>query len=299
MKNILLIILFLKSFSIDGQTNVYHSFPDSNAVWNFNYSIYCGFGGMVYGRDYSIILSGDTLIGSQIYHKLKRPFIENINAENCGVPQIGYLGAIRQDTLAKKVFFFPPAENEETLLYDFNMEVGDTVRGFIGLLEPDTVEYIDSVFVGNSYRKRWMINSCYGIQIIEGIGSTYGLIVNSPGCNTDQVGYSLNCFKDDEIIYIENPELTLNCDIITSFDSSGSLDELNIFPNPSQGTFNIRNERLIKKILLTDVAGKVLIVYLPDNKTELILEGIEVGMYILTVIDYDDSSKSLLVISSP
>ncbi|MBK6397641.1 MAG: hypothetical protein IPF75_05100 [Bacteroidetes bacterium] len=53
------------------------------------------------------------------------------------------------------------------MLYDFNLEVGDTVHGYLGSWlfsnNLDTVTAIDSILVGNSYRKRWSICPNYDI----------------------------------------------------------------------------------------------------------------------------------------
>ncbi len=193
------IILFGTFYSIS-QTSIYHPFPDSDAVWNFHYHAYCFYNGD--GDDnYSIVMTGDTLINGENYHQLKTPFIESYSTGNCGYNQIGYRGAIREDVVEKKVYYVPPASTSEELLYDFNLEVGDTVKGYINTsLMPDDVDVvlsIDSVLVGSTYRKRWNINNCYGISIIEGVGSTYGLFMPSPGCTPDQASFSLTCLQQN------------------------------------------------------------------------------------------------------
>jgi len=149
---------------------------------------------------YSVTISGDTLISSQIYHKLSTPFVQSIITGTC-TPYVnsGYDGAIRQDTANRTVFYVPPSDSLEQLLYDFNMQMGDTVKGFLeSFASPaDTVHSIDSVLVGTNYRKRWNINPWYNIYLIEGIGSTYGLIVPSPGFIVDFADYTLTCFTQN------------------------------------------------------------------------------------------------------
>ena len=65
----IVLVMLLASFGLGarGQTNVYHPFPDSNAVWNVQFSagLLC-----VYGEQYSYVIAGDTIIGSFLYHKL-------------------------------------------------------------------------------------------------------------------------------------------------------------------------------------------------------------------------------------
>ena len=44
-----------------------------------------------------------------------------------GSPGLGYIGALRDDTVAPKVLIVPRDSISEVLLYDFSVEVGDTV----------------------------------------------------------------------------------------------------------------------------------------------------------------------------
>src|SRR5258705_7649220 len=151
MKKLLLLLATIFTLTANAQTSVYHPFPDSSAIWNFHTTQWiCNFGGTIHSY-YSITISGDTLISSQVYHKLLTPFVQSIIMGNC-TPYIysGYKGAIRQDTADRKVFFVPPSASNEQLLYDFNMQVGDTVKGYLEswALPSDTVQSIDSVLVG-------------------------------------------------------------------------------------------------------------------------------------------------------
>ena len=160
MKKLLLLVFIVSTplFS-NAQSSNYHAFPDSNAVWNFKYQ-------QMWGCDifeYSIELLGDTLINNLIYHKLIIPYV----SENCNVKK-GYQGAIRQDTTQKKVYFFAPDSSSEQLLYDFTMEVGDNLKGYLAIdftTYRDTVAKIDSVLVNGIYRKRWYLNHCCPIKI--------------------------------------------------------------------------------------------------------------------------------------
>jgi len=218
---------------------VYHPFPHSNAVWNYEYMLIClGWGG-IENDSYSYIFSGDTIVGLQSYQKLFIPAV-NVISNTCGNGSTvditaGYKGAIRQDTSNKQIFFLPPSDSVEQLLYDFNMQVGDTVKGYIEsyAFQKDIVQSIDSVLVGSSYRKRWQINPWYGIQFIEGIGSTYGLIEKSPGNIIDAPDYSLTCFSQDgQTLY---PDTSSSCDLIDAIvDKEIESSRPTISPNPFQ-----------------------------------------------------------------
>jgi hypothetical protein len=234
LKKYILIWTLLISTTSIGQTSSYHSMPDSGAVWNFHYTFYCFWtGGGVADIYYSLTVSGDTIINGNTYHKLYRPYAQSFSVGNCGGVLIGYNGAFREDTSNRKVYYVPIANSVEQLLYDFNLQVGDTVVGYLqSLISPyDTVQSIDSILIGNSYRKRWNINPCYDIYLIEGIGSTYGLYENSPGCATDFANYYLTCFQQNGLTLY--PDTTISCQLITISDNN-SLETVSttISPNP-------------------------------------------------------------------
>jgi hypothetical protein len=209
MKKLFLFIATIASLNAKSQTSVYHPFPDSSAIWNFECGLFCFMGSTV--ENYSIVISGDTTINSVTYHKLTTPYIQAVMLGTCTANYAGYKGAFRNDVANKKVFYVPPSNSIEQLLYDFTMQVGDTVKGFLETFTfpSDIVNSIDSVLVGSNYRKRWNIDPCYYVSIIEGIGSTYGLVQPSPGCFVDQANYWLTCFSQNNFTLY--PDTTANC----------------------------------------------------------------------------------------
>jgi len=95
MKKALLVIFFLSSFRLYAQTNMYHPFPDSHAVWNVWFNMNCFSSGYA-NVEYTIQIVGDTVINSQNYHKLNVPYRVDNSIGNCnGGQSIGYKGAIR------------------------------------------------------------------------------------------------------------------------------------------------------------------------------------------------------------
>jgi Secretion system C-terminal sorting domain len=302
MKTLLLFFSITLTLFANGQTSVYHPFPDSNAVWNFHFLFYCMGGGGTSDELFSITISGDTVINGQIYHKLTTPFVQSYSTGNCGGISKGYKGAIRQETTDRKVFIVPPSGNTEQLLYDFTMHVGDTVKGYIETIAPlpDIVQSIDSVLVGNTYHKRWNINTCYNIHFIEGIGSTYGLVVYSPGCITDLPDYSITCFQQNgRTLY---PDTTANCALITSVNSiEKEQGEIKISPNPSNGSFivDLGQSMNIKEIRLTDLLGKIVFQQQTDKQSKIKITVLLSGTYILTAIDKDNKSTIRKIIISP
>ncbi len=179
-------------------------------------------------------------------------------------------------------------------------KIGDTVKGYLETFwtEPDIVQSVDSVLVGNTYRKRWSINPCYYIDLIEGVGSTYGLLVLSPGCITDMADYSINCFQQEGITLY--PENVTDCPLITSIPNINfDLENVIVFPNPSHGSFTIwLNGASIKEICLTDLSGNTIIRKRVNNQSEIKITGLKSGIYFLSLIDSDYISIERKIICS-
>ena len=282
MKKLLFLLTILLTMSSMAQT--YYPFPDSNAQWNIHM---LQMGWPPVEENYSIIISGDTLINGLLYQKLSI------------VNPVWYKGAIRQDSINRKVFIIPPAALTEELLYDFTMQVGDTVQGYIETYHArDVVESIDTVLVGNNYRKRWKINSGYNIYFIEGVGSTYGLVEPSPGTIVDAPDFSISCFRQNNItIY---PDTVSSCELITSVKPvEAQNDQLKMYPNPSHGSITIEFDKSmnIKEIRLTDLPGKIILEQQTGGRTKMEITNLQNGLYILTVIDKDNylTNKKIII----
>ncbi|MBI2966804.1 MAG: T9SS type A sorting domain-containing protein [Bacteroidetes bacterium] len=251
MKTTLLILLttWFTLTAVHGQTNVYHPFPDSNAVWNGTFN-----GGLMgCWESYSYTINGDTLIGSFVYHKLYIPYVQTNGI--CGLIHIaGYNGCFRQDIPDRKIYYIAPDDSTEDLLFNFNLQVGDTIYGFnrLGCTQlTDTITLIDSTLIGTDYRKRWYFGASPEINaMIEGIGFYSGLLEGCAGGMLDAPSYMLNCFKQNGItIY---PDTTTNCQIVTSVNSIDKLlSVVKIYPNPLSILTTLRLDKYLSDASLT------------------------------------------------
>lgn len=160
------------------QFNVYHPFPESGAVWGMNTGcreVSCGDWGYI--QNY---YTGDTLIHGYEYKRVHTTYVPMTSNGCCSPPRWELPTNIREDTTARRVYLRLDGMDSDTLLYDFAVQIGGTLRGYLGNCNLFTVESIDSVLVGSSFRKRINFTSyfgdCHDLSIIEGIGSTKGLI---------------------------------------------------------------------------------------------------------------------------
>jgi hypothetical protein len=287
MKKTLLLSILAYSFTLIAQTNTYHPFPTSNAVWNFGVYAICLTSGSASER-YSIILDGDTAINNLQYKKLHTPFIDRNNTGTCNITNSGYRGAIREDVPNKKVFYIKPQETAEQLLYDFTLAVGDSIKGVLDMGMGDTVIAIDSVLVGNNYRKRWIINSCYNVWMIEGIGSVYGLYEASPSCITDMPDYSLYCFQEGtNTVY---PNSVNSCQTITLVTTNNLKTEpISIFPNPTNGEIQLDFKgKKVKEVMLFNILGEQIITKEVTNTNLLKINNLPIGTIMIVTVDEDN-----------
>ena len=98
----------------------YYPFPESNAIWN-QYRVHVEHPQLLQGiTRYGLI--GDTIINDKLYSK-----VYDIEDDSClNINNATYFGAIREEE--KKIYaLIAYGQEEEILLYDFNVEVGDTV----------------------------------------------------------------------------------------------------------------------------------------------------------------------------
>ncbi len=234
MKQIILFTFLSLATITNAQTTIYHPFPDSNAHWNFYIEYFCFPMQNNVIDHYSIEIGDDTLIGGSTYHILQAPYLQSGSNGICPYFPIGYKGAIRQDTTVRAVYIVPPGDSIEQILYDFNLQVGDTVRGYLqrGLSVNETVVSIDSIIVGGNYRKRWHINPMYQLYLIEGVGWMDGLIEASPGQILDAQYHGMICFSQDGILQFSVG--TSDCDLIDEVEINELSNEIIGFPNPTK-----------------------------------------------------------------
>lgn len=215
----LMLVLFSSSVTL-GQK--YVPFPTENAEWNVMYSYapeYFSQAKSTYLLKYS--LRGDSTVDGKVYKKL----VQDVGTPD--LPSFVGVGLLREEN--KRIYYvggsyINPAyasnrkqikrikdcdfsENVQTdgemLLYDFNLKVGDHVMlGYYDCF----IGSIDSVLIGDSYRKRY--NSGNDV-IVEGIGSIQkgllGSLIQVPTCGGG-MSWEFVCFSQNGESVYKNPD---------------------------------------------------------------------------------------------
>ena len=235
-----LIISFTPLCKVFCQNNVYHPFPDSNAVW-CEY-LHLDMAGNPQNWNYSMFIDGDTSIENKIYHNIYRTggYVTLFPYAFHAFTHVLY-GHIRQDSINRQVFTF--SFNKDTLLYDYNLKLHDTLNPFMAFnWGINVVTSIDSVLINNSFRKRYWISnevssgqwdSAY-VALIEGVGSTFGLFApfEPPSENWS---YLLNFG-----VNIPSYQAPDYCGIYVGIDEINKNKTVSIYPNPVLSQLNIK-----------------------------------------------------------
>jgi hypothetical protein len=238
-------IFWLTMFSLSGQaqTNVYYPFPTSATSWREWFGgVYCP-----YCSDYQDFIIGDTIIAGRNYHKIRRTGVHYYVGYDGFCTNIiwshwtYYNGAYRNDSINKKVYYVPPSTTIDTLLYDFNLNLHDTLPQSY-LYDSSTTEIlfvdeIDSILIGSKYHKEYRVTddslppSSY-FYLIEGIGSSFGLLAHLHG-GAECGDYLLCVLQNGLTIY---PDSTYSCQLVEGVPEIKNLVfTFKIFPNPVSG----------------------------------------------------------------
>ena len=232
---ILVVLYFPNSF---GQST--KEFPLSNSIWSekFQPPYY------ISATPVPIIhalFNEDTLIADKVFSKLYTlsDTVEVINNRE-------YIGGIRCDS-ASRVFYFPSWGDQEYLIYNFEVEVGDTIfsnqwfnpEGYL------VVSVIDSILVADQYRRMIHFEPYpefpYSLTPwIEGIGSMRGLLFQSGDIPTNGIWGELVCFIQNKEVVFHNQEFDNCYPLPLSFDDNNLSyeNQIRIFPNPSDNKVN-------------------------------------------------------------
>lgn len=276
------------SVTLSAFCQAYVPFPTDSARWRMAYRDFTD--GLQIGTDYEYLIDGDTIINTKSYHKLLLKYYgwqkSSVNEE--------YGGAFRDDTLTKKIYYIRPDSTHEELLYDFDLQIGDTLANpfSIDQYSYDTliVVKIDSVLYGNVYRKRIGFDLYYcddfdTIYHIAGIGSNFGLL-QPAFCLFEVSDYLICMTHHDSLIYSYDPA-AVSCPVVTSIASlfpNSAIEKIDVFPNPANKVISLRfdgQERGYYTISIFNSLGRIVLkdYLLPGNSAIINVEALPSGIY--------------------
>ena len=217
-----------------------------------------------------------------------------------------------------KVYCYNQEElrEEETLLYDFGLQEGDSISRFLHpQWDSKIISAVDSIRfiqIGNSPRKIFYISNTIDSDDvkrpeiwIEGIGSLWGLQRKNicsfvTGC---EITWDLLCFyQNDEKLYHSPYFEDCYYHWISEIQKMEHILDFQIYPNPSSGKFTLKTDDKNGdcKVQILDVNGKQIRTYDMNNLSylEIDLSNVSSGTYFVKLMKQKFSSTKKIIINT-
>ena len=240
-------------------------------------------------------IEGDTLLDGVTYKVMYATRNENLTGWN--------LWGFIRETEDGQVFSRRPSTSDEQLLYDFSMEVGDTICMCDYEFYECCMVVIEKgeTIVNGEPRQQIVLEYPWGNGEgevwIEGIGSLYG-IINSGSLFLMGGSTNLLCYYEDGDLIWQNTTPGYNeCYIINPNDPQ-SIEEdetslsVSVYPNPSKGEVTIEGVEVVE-IKVYNSLGQVVKTFQGSN--EINVSGLPEGVYLLRIMDADGRNHALRV----
>lgn len=242
---------------------------------------------------YVVEIVGDSVIGGLTYKHL---IYHGVMSENPINPQPGVIcnadytfsnlyGFVRQ--AGKKVYSYDLMNSVDTLLYDFDLQVGDTLP--LTIINTDTaitVTAITNFQVGNETRSIFdlSLNSGSSVKLIEGIGHNKGFLGTMQPFEFFES--ELICYSRNDTTYYNNGSGI--CDLNVGLNEFQSKIEVDVFPNPTSDYVTITSAQMgeIQSFEMVDLLGAkctIMVDFSSNEKAVVNLESLASGNYILQV----------------
>lgn len=231
---------------------------------------------------HTYFLNGDTTITGLKYHR-----IFHTTDSVMSLKQSNYIGAIREDN--GKWLFCENNQTKESLLYDFNLNVGSTIL----VHSPDIadtvkVKAIETTLINGEMRKIFSmqmfdkyLNKYIDINPwIEGIGSMDGLFMNNPFLADS--GDNLICYHHNNDWFYINPSYK-TCRLPTAIETP-IADRQCMISNLRNSRFSVKCSEDIEQISVRDLRGRLLKASFPmQSEASIVLSNLPNGVYIVSI----------------
>lgn len=199
------------------------------------------------------MLGADSIINNLTYTKIYETKIAYDEQQGTQ-----YVGCLREDVDNQEVYFIKSNENQEQIIYSFNVNVND----FVILLEGGNIKKVVTDigtynFNGVSGKKITICTTRYGKVTeeywFEGIGSSLEFL---PLTNWHSDWDGVLCFyNNNDLLY--DSKIRPNCQgVFTSLNNAeGSI--INIFPNPTASILTVETTLGIESIEIYNITGRL------------------------------------------
>jgi hypothetical protein len=265
-----ILIAFLTQLLPESATAQKIAFVDTSNTW---LTAGGSDGGCTWGRTFRF--SVDTNFYGQTYKKFRSVKLKyGTTTAGCNA-NIGNGFYIREDLAAGVVFYRQPSlDNQDHILYNYNLSVGDTIQypDFTapGATVADSVINRDSILIGGVYHRVFDFQSKEGrgsrvYSVIEGVGCVnsplYPVIMSHCGDFFE----NLRCFSQSGLVQDFNMRMNacamlgnnfyINCDVYpeTTGLTASPKSLTGIYPNPAGSEIQVRFSSPINSTARVDV----------------------------------------------
>lgn len=256
---------------------------DDSCIWRETSGAWDGVS--MHNARYTYSITGDTLIGAMTYKKVRQSGVDSVQVMVFPEPQPPtaeimdrYMGAIREDVAASAWYVVFAGQTSESLLYDFDLTIGEIISGTFGDCGSNAVvTSIDDVTVDGQVRARFHI-SPWGRFIVEGVGANTGLF-----------GYLCQFFESGsclETYYHGTDSLVVNgCTAIPTGLRDPIIPQasLSVFPNPTTGACSLGAAYSRTMVLVRDALGRIVLVQRTDVAGAIDLTMLDRGSYTIAI----------------
>jgi len=220
--------------------------------------------------------SGDSILNGKTYHKLYES--TDSSQANWSLYSLWYE---RNDSVFQRgqVCGGPVLNDTTTLLYDFNIEEGDTFFN----IKVDSIRFLEW---GGSIRKFWFFGGL--ITWIEGVGNFEHFNFSTFCINS--TWYQLLCFQENGNLVYQNPNF--NSCFVNAPSIPKSQEIINLFPNPATTKLTITLSENIPNFTysLYDMQGNIRLTGKTQNtQAEINVATLPRGLYVLKIITAQQS----------
>lgn len=261
--------------------------------------LFLGISIVSYGQEFQPIVKPDTTIWYIAHQQLAGQFLDTLFAKNevdgwtelwfQGAYYYGemqYVGKTKTSVNNDSVWFIAAEDSIEMLLFDLNLNQGDTFKhaGYI----------VDTVYIEDERKHIVFQNDSHWdepIKFIEGVGPNLsfmgawysGLLHPIVVCQ----------FENENRVYSNPNDHFENCRILSTDIRKQKHQEFDIkvFPNPFGDKLTINfPDAISRQISLVDIHGRILFTQMnPGNNLSINTSGLKTGIYFLQVQENNEN----------
>jgi hypothetical protein len=209
-----------------------------------------------------------------------------------------YMGEVYEDTITGKIWYKYPNSDEEKLIMDMSLSVGDTFQ-----ITPGVWNAVDSVYFQEGRKIiRFDLQTKWDepVLFIEGVGPNISLIYP----NYDYDGYYAACKYDfDSLVYVNNNPNFINCEPKpVGIPDQPEIDRIYIYPNPASSELNVElpgNPQTNVKLILSDFTGRILKQQqFSGSKQTISLTDLKSGIYLVSITTHPQYHSHLILVTN-